>query len=172
MHRIDVHAHYIGGVVDRWFRTFGHTMTGGYRIGEWTVDGALAFMAEHGIATQVLSFPRALGARSRAPGGPVAFARQLNEEYAALVAARPGRFGAFAAVPLTTPDAALSEIAYALDVFHLDGVLLTSNTDGRYFGDPFYEPVLAELSRRRTPVFVHPEEAPHIDRLGFGRPVR
>jgi len=165
-----VHAHYFGGVVDRWFRTFGHTMTGGYRLGGWTVEGALAFMARHDIATQILSFPRALGTGSRAPDGPVAFARRLNEEYAALVADHPGRFGAFAAVPLTTPDAALAEIEYALDVLRLDGVLLTSNTDGRYFGDSSLEPVLAELAWRGTPVFVHPEDAPHIERLGLGRP--
>ena len=41
---------------------------------------------------------------------------------------------------------------------------------GRYLGHPELEPVLAELERRQTPVFVHPEDCPHIDELGFGRP--
>jgi 6-methylsalicylate decarboxylase len=168
--RIDVHAHYLGGVVARWFESFGSTMTGGYRLGRWSVEKAMAFMLEHDIATQVLSFPLPVGRRSGVPGGPEGFARRLNEEYAALVGAHPDRFGAFATVPLNTADAALAEIEYALDVLCLDGVILTSNVDGRYFGDPFLAPVLAELSRRRTPVFVHPADAPCIDQLGFGRP--
>jgi predicted TIM-barrel fold metal-dependent hydrolase len=49
-------------------------------------------------------------------------------------------------------------------------VVLTSNSRGRYFGHPELEPVLADLERRQTPVFVHPEDPPHIDELGFGRP--
>ncbi|MDN3358990.1 amidohydrolase family protein [Actinomadura sp. DC4] len=168
--RIDVHTHYLGGVVDRWFSSFGHTMTGGYRLGEWTAEKALAFMARNDIAVQVLSFPLSVGGRSRAPDGPLRFVRRLNEEYADLIGDHPDRFGAFASVPLTTPDAALAEIEYALDELRLDGVVLNSNAEGKYFGDPFFEPVLAELSRRRTPVFVHPEEAPHIGELGLGRP--
>jgi 6-methylsalicylate decarboxylase len=47
---------------------------------------------------------------------------------------------------------------------------MTSNSRGRYFGRPELEPVLAELERRQTPVFVHPEDRPHIDELRFGRP--
>jgi predicted TIM-barrel fold metal-dependent hydrolase len=168
--RIDVHAHYIGGIAHHWFETFGHTMTGGFRIGEWTTTGALDFMAAHDIAAQILSFPRPLGARCGAPGGPAAFASQLNTEYADLIRDYPSRFGAFAALPLTTPDAALAEIGHALDTLSLDGVMLSSNAQGQYFGDPFFEPVLAELARRRMPVFVHPADAPHIDELGFGRP--
>lgn len=48
--------------------------------------------------------------------------------------------------------------------------MLTANVLGRYFGDPSLEPVLAELARRGTPVFVHPVDCPHIDALGFGWP--
>lgn len=64
----------------------------------------------------------------------------------------------------------LAEIAYGLDVLGLDGVLLNSNSVGHYFGQPFYEPVLAELDRRQVPVLVHPTDCPHVDVLGFGRP--
>jgi hypothetical protein len=39
-----------------------------------------------------------------------------------------------------------------------------------YLGDPRYEPLLAELDRRRTPVFVHPTSPPHADAVALGRP--
>jgi predicted TIM-barrel fold metal-dependent hydrolase len=68
------------------------------------------------------------------------------------------------------PDEALTELAHALDELALDGVVLTSNVAGHYFGDPFLEPVLAELERRQVPVFVHPVDSPCIEVLGFGRP--
>jgi predicted TIM-barrel fold metal-dependent hydrolase len=97
-------------------------------------------------------------------------AREINEEYAGLIEKYPSRFGAFAAVPVDTPERALAEIEYALDVLRLDGVLLTSNSEGKYFGHPFYEPIFAELARRHVPAFVHPEDCPHIDELGLNRP--
>ncbi|AWS45249.1 hypothetical protein DKM19_31960 [Streptosporangium sp. 'caverna'] len=42
----------------------------------------------------------------------------------------------------------IEEIEYALDTLGLDGVMISSNIGGHYFGDPFLEPVLAELDRR------------------------
>ncbi|WP_329057893.1 amidohydrolase family protein [Amycolatopsis sp. NBC_01480] len=71
--------------------------------------------------------------------------------------------------PLEAPEDALKEIAYALDELQLDDVVLPSNAKGEYVGEPFFEPILAELARRGTPVFVHPENCPHIDVLDMGR---
>jgi predicted TIM-barrel fold metal-dependent hydrolase len=96
--------------------------------------------------------------------------RMINEGNAELIAKHSGRFGAFASLPADGPDEALVELAYALDELRLDGVVLTSNVRGHYFGDPFFEPVLAELERRQVPVFVHPVDSPCIEVLGFGRP--
>lgn len=89
---------------------------------------------------------------------------------ARLIAKHPDRFGAFATLPGDGPEQALTELAYALDELKLDGVVLTSNVAGHYFGDPELEPVLAKLDRRQTPVSVHPTDCPYIDVLGFGRP--
>ena len=168
--RIDVHTHYLGGAVQRLFES-GFTLTGGYRMSvQWTATAALEFMDRHSIATQILSVPWAFIGNSDDPGFATTFCRQVNEEYAALIDDHPGRFGAFAAIPADDPDDALAEIEYALDVLQLDGVLLSSNAAGHYFGGGFYEPILAELARRQVPAFVHPAECPHIDVLGFGRP--
>jgi predicted TIM-barrel fold metal-dependent hydrolase len=149
----------------------GFRVTGGYRISvRWTPDAALAYMDRHEIAAQLMSMPVGFAAADDDPQFGTRVTRLINEGHAELIAKYPGRFGAFASLPGDGPDEALAELKYALDELRLDGVVLTSNVGGHYFGDPFLEPVLAELERREVPVFVHPVDCPHIDVLGFGRP--
>jgi 6-methylsalicylate decarboxylase len=168
--RFDVHTHYLGGTVARLFES-GFTLTGGYRMSaQWDAATAIEFMDRHSIATQILSVPWAFTDPSGDSGFANRFCRQVNEEYAALIRDHPGRFGAFAAIPANHPDDALAEIEYGLDVLGLDGVLLSTNAAGHYFGGEFYAPILAELAHRQVPAFVHPAECPHIEVLGFGRP--
>ena len=64
-----------------------------------------------------------------------ALTRRCNEFAAELVQARPDRFSAFACIPLPDIDTALEELAYALDVLRLDGVVLFTNANGVYLGD-------------------------------------
>jgi predicted TIM-barrel fold metal-dependent hydrolase len=127
-------------------------------------------MDRHEIAAQVVSMPMTFAGSDDDPGYGTRMCRMINDGNAELIAKYPGRFGAFASLPADGPDEALAEIAYALDELGLDGVLLTSNVAGHYFGDPFLEPVLAELERRQVPVFVHPVDSPCVEVLGFGRP--
>ncbi|MEU6148286.1 amidohydrolase family protein [Streptomyces sp. NPDC047081] len=168
--RIDVHSHYFGGSVRRLFDS-GFRLAGNYRISaEWTPAAALDFMDRHEIAVQFLSTPWLTSGTEDEPERGVNFCRAVNEEFAVLIADYPQRFGAFAAIPGDGPDEALNEIAYALDDLGLDGVLLTSNIQGRYLGEPSVEPILAELARRRVPVFLHPTDGPTLIELGRGRP--
>ena len=95
-------------------------------------------------------------------------ARTCNEFQARMLGDHPSRFGAFALLPLPDVDGALEEISYAFDVLRLDGVGLFSSYDGRYLGDPSFDPVFDELHRRKAIVFVHPThcEAPAETNLG------
>ncbi len=99
--------------------------------------------------------------------GQATLARMANEGIAEI--ARDPRFAGLATLPLPDVDAALAELAFALDELALDGVMLLSNTAGVYLGDPALEPVLAELDRRGAYVFVHPGFPPHD--LPLGHPV-
>lgn len=83
-------------------------------------------------------------------------ARRCNEFQAKLVRDHPSRFGSFALLPLPDVDGALQELAYALDALRLDGVGLFASAGGRYLGDPSFDPVFAELNRRKATVFLHP----------------
>jgi predicted TIM-barrel fold metal-dependent hydrolase len=169
--RIDVHTHAIGAEVLAALAGHGYRPTGGYQISvQWSPEAALDYMDRQDIAAQVVSLPMAFAGSDEDPAFGTRLARMINDGYAELIAKHPGRFGAFATLPADGPDEALTELAHALDVLRLDGVVLTSNLAGRYLGDPSLEPVLAELARREVPVFVHPVDCPYIDVLGFGRP--
>lgn len=78
-----------------------------------------------------------------------ATARQVNEYTAEVVSKRPGRFGNFATLPLPDVEGGLLGLAHCFDVLHADGVILLSNYNGRYLGDPMFEPLWAELNRSR-----------------------
>lgn len=169
--RIDVHTHGVSDEAIAMIAGRGFRPTGGYKISvRWTPDAALAYMDRHDIAAQLMSLPLSFAGSDDDPGFGVRLARTINEGHAELIAKHPDRFGAFASLPADGPDEALAEMAHALDELRLDGVVLSSNMAGHYLGDPALEPVLAELERRQVPVFVHPEDCPHIDVLGFGRP--
>jgi predicted TIM-barrel fold metal-dependent hydrolase len=169
--RIDIHTHAMPDDAAAEVAARDFKPTGGYKISvRWTPQAALDYMDRQGIAAQVVSMPMAFAGSEDDPGFGTRVCRMINEGNAELIAKHPGRFGAFASLPGDGPDQALTELAYALDELRLDGVVLTSNVGGHYFGDPFLEPVLAELERRQVPVFVHPVDSPCIEVLGFGRP--
>jgi predicted TIM-barrel fold metal-dependent hydrolase len=53
-------------------------------------------------------------------------------------------------------EGSIEEIAYALDELDADGFCVLSNHHGIYIGSDIYEPVWAELNRRKAKVFMHP----------------
>ncbi len=96
----------------------------------------------------------------RRPIATSALARHVNDTGAEIRRAHPGRFGHFASLPLPDVDAALKELEYAIDQLGSDGVTTETNIGGIYLGDPRYQPLLAELDRRRIAVFVRPPRPP------------
>lgn len=131
------------------------------RVQQWTLRDHRDTMDEHGITTAMLSLPSLTGALAGQEGHRLA--RRLNEQLAAIVEQEPDRFGAFACVPLDDMDAALEETAYALDELGLDGVTSAPHFEGRYLGDPSYDPWFEELNRREVIFFVHPGDPPGYD---------
>lgn len=167
MQRFDVHAHALVSRTDAASREAAQALmehegfAGSVPGAGWSVDGALRFMDEQGIALQLLSMPGALDAGQ---------ARAWNDQTAEIVARHRDRFGLLAAVPMAEPGRAIDEIRYAAGELHADGFAVATNYGGIYFGDGRFDEVFAELDRQRLPLFVHPALPPAFDRLGLGRP--
>ncbi|WP_436790785.1 amidohydrolase family protein [Yinghuangia sp. YIM S10712] len=113
----------------------------------------------NGIAVGVASTPVPFDV-FRSKGQARAGARACNESLAALAAEKPSRFGFFAYLPLPYVDLALAELTYAFDELGADGVLMMTHAGERYLGDPAFDPVFAELDRRKAVIFTHPLDIP------------
>ena len=85
--------------------------------------------------------------------------RDCNEFGAKLVQQHPTRFGLFCALPLPDVAATLKEIEYSFDTLKCDGAHFMTSYGETWLGDPVYEPVIAELNRRKAVVHVHPTAA-------------
>ncbi len=142
---------------------------GGRDFPEWSPDDSLALMDRHGIEKAIVSIssPGLYFGDSRAARE---LARLCNEYSAELVRENPGRFGAFAALPLPDVDASLSELAYALDMLDLQGACLLTNYGGAYLGNPEFAELFDELNRRKCIVFIHPDVPQGSDSLGLSAP--
>lgn len=152
--RIDVHQHVVPPFWASELPGHGGDPSGTV-VPDWSPDKALAFMDSQEIATGILSLT-APGVVRWYKNQRRDMARRINDYTGTLVAKWPDRFGHFASLPLPDVDGALRELEYAFDTLHADGVILLANVAGKYLGDTAFEPLWAELDRRRAVVFVHP----------------
>ena len=157
---VDVHAHYLPGSYLEELRRCGSETTGlvgrlpiGDAAGE--VEARLAAMDAAGIRLQVLSAGPQLPLFADEEGATRA-AKLSNDLTARLAAAHPGRFAGFATTPLPHVEAAVKELRRALDELGMLGIALPTTIAGATLGDPRWEPLWAELGRRRAAAFVHP----------------
>ena len=161
--RIDVHAHSMGPA----YRTAIQAIGGVIRTPDWSPDLALKHMDRHGTRAGILSLstPGAhLGDDAKARD----LAKRINVEAAGYIKQWPGRFGAFGTLPIPDVDGACREVAHALDDLKLEGIGLLSSYDGKYLGHPDFDPVLAELDKRKAVVLVHPNNPAGVHELRKG----
>jgi predicted TIM-barrel fold metal-dependent hydrolase len=156
--RIDAHAHLIP---DDYRAELTRRGLLPYPLPPWSAEAMHDLMERHAIDATIASLsPPGVAFGDQGLGDELA--RMANEATAALVASAPGRFAGLAVLPLPDVDRALAELAYALDVLELDGVMLLSNVLGTYLGDPAWDALFDELHRRGAYVLLHPH-APVAD---------
>jgi predicted TIM-barrel fold metal-dependent hydrolase len=147
---VDVHAHFMPPEL---------LAAGGPSavMGAWSLQKHLESMEQVGVTRSILSVttPGVLATGAKAQ----ALIRSCNEYGAKLVSDNRQKLGMFVYVRLDDIDATLKEIAYGMDVLKADGVGLFTNYDGKWLGDPAFDPVFAELNRRGAIAYVHPNSA-------------
>ena len=153
--RIDVHHHTLPPhLLTRVRDTIVASSPYGSEVVKWTPAASLEQMDRYGIATAMLSNTTAWAGFGKEDA--VALCRATNDYSAQLRADHRGRFGLFAAVPMPDVDAALKEVDYAYAALKADGIQLITSYGDRWPGDPDFDPLLAELNRRKAVVFIHP----------------
>lgn len=157
--RIDVHQHVVPPFWASELPRHGGDPSG-WHSPDWSPDAALAFMDDQQIATGILSLT-APGVKGWPREDRRVMARRVNDYTAGLVARRPNRFGNFATVPLPDVEGAIAEVDHALGTLGADGVILLTNYDGVYLGDPAFRPLWERLDDLSAVVFIHPS-APAI----------
>jgi predicted TIM-barrel fold metal-dependent hydrolase len=122
----------------------------------WSIEKSLEDMDKAGVATSITSITTpGVWIGDNEQGRRVA--RECNDHAARLCVDYPGRFGMFAALPLPNVEASLREIEHGLDVLKADGICLFTSYRDKWLGDLAFEPVMAELNRRKAVVYTHPE---------------
>lgn len=154
-HRIDVHSHVSP---PEWIRRLTPEGIILPPLANWTIARHLEDMDQAGVATAITSITSP-GLWFDDPAISVPLARACNDYAAQLRTDHPGRFGLFAVLPLPDIDASLKEIEYGLDTLKADGVCLYTSYGNRWLGDPAFDPVFAELNRRKAIVYTHPASA-------------
>jgi 6-methylsalicylate decarboxylase len=158
--RIDVHAHYFPlDYLDYLARHGSPELGRGARVAPGaglSVQQRLGLMDEVGIDLQVLSTASSMPYLADETHAVTA-ARLANDRYADLCGRYPTRFAAFGTVPLPHVDAALPESARCLDELGMLGITVGCSIAGRQLDDPAFAPFFAELDRRGTVLFLHPQ---------------
>jgi 6-methylsalicylate decarboxylase len=165
---VDIHHHLIPDFYRAATEHDGQSV-GGVLPAAWSQANALSFMDDAGIDVAIASIS-APGVHLGDDAAALGLARRCNDHLAEMVRDRPDRFGGFAILPLPDIDAALGELARALDELRLDGVILLTNALGLYLGEPEYRPLFDELQRRGAVVFIHPTMSPDPSSHRLGLP--
>jgi predicted TIM-barrel fold metal-dependent hydrolase len=173
---IDVHAHFLPSGYRDALAAAGVDHPDGFpRVPMWSSEDHVAVMDRLGIASAVLSVssPGVQFGDGITASDAVALACHVNDVAADTITQHPGRFGAFASLPMANVDASLAEIERALDGLGLDGVNVLTNVAGVYLGDASLEPIMEELNRRQAVVFIHPTSPAcwECTSLGYPRPM-
>lgn len=132
----------------------------------WDVDAHIEEMDLNGVDVEVLSLsvPMTYFAEEHYA---VEAAKIVNDSLSEICARHPGRFKAFASLPLPHTDAALKELDRSISTLGLHGVGLGANAlHGRaHLDDARILPLYPEISRRGLSVFLHPAIPPGIEEM-------
>ncbi len=135
----------------------------------WSPQASLDQMERFGIGVAILSMTQNGDLLYNGTEKGRTEIRRGNDYGAELVQKYPKQFGQMGGVPLPDLDGSLKEIEYVYDTLKVDAIGIYSNDNqGRWPGDPYFEPMWQELNRRRAIVYMHPLAPPCCGNLKYG----
>ncbi|HWZ30597.1 MAG TPA: amidohydrolase family protein [Bryobacteraceae bacterium] len=108
-----------------------------------------------GIDMQVLTMTTP-GTHVETPANAVKLASLVNDEFAAGIAAHPGRFSALATLPLNDPAASVKELERACRQLGLCGAMLFSNVNHVPLADSRFLPLYEMANDLEAVLYIHP----------------
>jgi 6-methylsalicylate decarboxylase len=164
---IDVHHHVILPEYEKALERSGARDPSKPLLRDATPAKVIGNMERFGIRKAIVSPLSAAGVHHGDDANAAYLVKASSEAIARFVSSAPGQLGFFA--PLSYPDVAqaLRQVEYALDVLRADGLMLLTNQNGIYPGDPLGEELWSELNRREAVVFVHPTRPANHAALGL-----
>ena len=120
------------------------------------LDLRLADMDEHGVSTAALSLFGMFQWIERLPvEQSLPLVRIYNDSVGAICGAHPGRFVAFAALPLADLEVAVAEFDRAMGLPGMIGAQIPGNGFLDYAAAELYRPLLTAANRHRAILFIH-----------------
>ena len=125
-------------------------------------DERLAGMDENGIEFTILSLNSPAVQAILDTKKAIDVSRCANDRMAEAIARHPGRFAAFAALPMQDPDAASKELTRCVKEFGFKGALVNGFTQkdvpdsAIYFDIPEYRSFWSTVSDLDVPFYLHP----------------
>ena len=165
--RIDVHCHIIPDFYKDALTAAGITRPSGYP--PYSPELGIELMNANGIRLAINSVSPP-GVQFLDPAPAKGLARRLNEHASELARLYPGRYGAFATLPMKDMADAVAEIDHSLDTLGHQGVCLFASYGDKFLGDSEFDPVMEALDRRGAVCFVHPAQHPSARTIKLGLP--
>jgi aminocarboxymuconate-semialdehyde decarboxylase len=139
-----------------------------YNLNPTFFDSALqvARMDALGIGRTVISLATPLVNYYVDPKLAETAARLCNDGLAQVVAGDPGRFAAWAFLPMQDPATATAELRRCVREHGFVGGHVATNVRGTYLDDEGFRPIFDAARDLDVPLFLHPADPPGRDRTG------
>jgi 2,3-dihydroxybenzoate decarboxylase len=86
----------------------------------------------------------------------VELGRRVNDRLAAIVAQKPDRFAAFAALPTADPAAAADELSRAVEKLGFKGAMIHGTANGVFLDDKRFWTIFERAQKLDVPIYLHP----------------
>lgn len=119
------------------------------------IEKRIEDMNKHGITKQILSAP--VCSQLLPPSESTAVS-EANDELANTVSKHPDRFGGFALLPWSDPEAAAKELERAMTKLGFQGAVLAGRASGKeeFLDAKQFYPILEAAESLNAPIYIHP----------------